>query len=251
MDLKTSYANEVKVDNKMKHSITKYSLDIRNMTVPIVYAAVAVAGTTALILIPNLELLSFFFFLAAYRYGFKTGINTVFLAVPIYEFVAAQIWGSAGVLFVFKFPPYILLVYLASKLGEDYRNTRKKLKINFNTLESAVVGKKTTDNEVNAIETARKDTNMKKSHVVILSKTQRHPPAIIFGLFGLGVTAFYDVFTSLTFLLFTRFTFTALMVAFFFGIPFYVFHEVTNFIIFLQASYILNLLDDISPQYNQ
>ena len=105
---------------------------IRIFSTSVIFSAAAVASSTVLLIIPNLETLSLFFFLVGYRYGIATGATTVITSVTLYEMFASQIYGTGGIIpFLLKFPPFILIMmagvyFHASKVLGDFSGKNLK-----------------------------------------------------------------------------------------------------------------------------
>lgn len=68
------------------------------------------------VLVPNVEFISFSMFLITLLFGFKYGLFSVFAIASIYELVVTPIYGSAGFLLLFKLFSYFLLVSLTAVL---------------------------------------------------------------------------------------------------------------------------------------
>jgi len=186
---------------------------IKEISISIIFSAVAVASTTVLLIIPNLETLSLIFFIVGIKYGIKTSFSTVITSWIIFEFFATQFYSTGGpIVFFLKLPPFLLIALVGSLLGSDYR-------------------------KINAI----KDDDASDSLVTV------HP--LIFGLIGLILTINYDIITSLFILTFVP-SFEAFFVNFVLGIPMLLFHQFTNFILFSWIPRILIVLEKADSQYN-
>lgn len=103
---------------------------VKSTAIVIIYSAAAVATSTSLIFIPNLETITIFIFLVSFYYGFKIGFSMMLTTTIIYELFASIVYGFSGPLFFFKVFAYFLNVLIASNLGrillDQYKNTENK-----------------------------------------------------------------------------------------------------------------------------
>lgn len=187
--------------------------EVRTTAYTIMFSAMAVASSTVLLVAPNLETLTVVFFLVSYRYGLRYGIPTALISTTVFEIFASMVWGSAGIGYFFKLPPYLLTVTIGWSLGRDYRN-----KIEKDPLISQ---------------------NNSKIHTL---------SPWYFGLTGAILTICYDVFTNLAFFIFVP---EPIAFAFYFltALPFAIFHEITNFMIFLSIPAINRAMDSAREVY--
>ncbi len=226
----------IESSSKSKDSHVKL---VREASLVAMYSAVAVASSLVLVTIPNLETITLFIFLVSYRHGFWRGLNMAILTLILYEFVVASVWGSAGFLFLFKFPPQFLTVLLGFLSGRVLREQGKQGS-------SVVQADKTLSNSISYIE-----KTVSKLMDVELEKKNRSfnvtVESITFGILGFTITLIYDIFTSLSFLIFTpEIRSESLLVAFLLGVPFYLFHELTNFFLFSTIPVLNEALDAVS-----
>jgi hypothetical protein len=176
---------------------TVSSLEYKNMikttAVIVIYSAAAVASSTGLILIPNLETITIFIFLVSFYYGFKIGLPMMITTVIIYELFASIAYGFGGPLIVFKMIGYLFNVIVASYLGNISKDVQKN----------------------------EPKTLLSNNFSIRLG----------FMITGILLTVVYDIVTTFyTFLILQDIrTFTLFVIP---GLPFIFFHEITNGIIF-------------------
>ncbi|MHA1226493.1 MAG: hypothetical protein ACTSR2_08715 [Candidatus Hodarchaeales archaeon] len=204
---------------------------IRIFAVSVIFSATAVASSTVFLFVPNLETLSLFFFIVGYRYGVITGTATVVTSVSIYEIFASQVYGSGGPIpFLFKFPPF-LLIMLSGFLFHRYR---AKIMIGTNT-----------DVQSEDVTLSEGDKVLYNPFVnstsVIYQDFTRYERFLLAQL-GFVLTIVYDIFTSFSMLVFVpslNAVFLSLIPAF----PFFLVHQITNFVFFYSIPSIIVALD--------
>lgn len=188
--------------------------EVRLLAISVMFSALAVASSTALVFIPNLETLTLIFFLVGYRYGIRAGSGVAIISTILYEFIASAFWGPSGIIFFFKFPPYLLTACLGGIFGR---------KVNLD-------GKKQNQEE-----------NLKNGE----------PWSLLFAIVGVIVSFIYDFVTTISFLLWTpEFTIGTLIVQMMIGLPFTAMHCATNFVMFLFIPLINKNLDYVDPLAN-
>jgi len=196
---------------------------IRLFAISVIYSAVAVASTTFLIFIPNLETLSLIFFIVGYRYGYSTGFVTVLTSVTVYEFFASQFYGSGGLIpFLLKFPPYFLIVIVAVL----FRKTKNQDLIK--------KGLFLSDDKA--------DTILYQPQGEIHEVSFSFYEHVLISLLGVSLTIIYDIVTSIGILVFVP-SFEGLFISFITGLPFVIFHQATNAFLFFIIPSILVALD--------
>ncbi|MFX0170785.1 MAG: hypothetical protein ACFE9L_02590, partial [Candidatus Hodarchaeota archaeon] len=195
-----------------------------------------------LLFIPNLETISLVIFLVGYRYGKATGIMMVLTTVTIYEMFASQVYGTGGIIpFLLKFPPYFLImltgVYFHTlKIKSDSRSNDNRSSsppiletqtesINQNVLYQPQIFSQWDD-----------ETNFTLYERLLLVQL------------GFALTIVFDIVTSLGILVFVP-TWEAFLISFVVGIPFLVFHQITNSILFATIPSIITALDNARPGY--
>ncbi|WP_455464622.1 hypothetical protein [Candidatus Hodarchaeum mangrovi] len=196
---------------------------IRLFAISVIYSAVAVASSTFLIFIPNLETLSLIFFIVGYRYGYSTGFVTVLTSVTVYEFFASQFYGSGGLIpFLLKFPPYFLIVIVAVL----FRKTKNQDLIK--------KGLFLSDDKA--------DTILYQPQGEIHEVSFSFYEHVLISLLGVSLTIIYDIVTSIGILVFVP-SFEGLFISFITGLPFVIFHQATNAFLFFTIPSILVALD--------
>ncbi len=196
---------------------------IRLFAISVIYSAVAVASSTFLIFIPNLETLSLIFFIVGYRYGYSTGFVTVLTSVTVYEFFASQFYGSGGLIpFLLKFPPYFLIVIVAVL----FRKTKNQDLIK--------KGLFLSDDKA--------DTILYQPQGEIHEVSFSFYEHVLISLLGVSLTIIYDIVTSIGILVFVP-SFEGLFISFITGLPFVIFHQATNAFLFFIIPSILVALD--------
>ena len=174
-------------------SSSSYRNIIKSTAIIVIYSAAAVASSTSLVLIPNLETITIFIFLVSFYYGFKIGLSMMLTTSIIYELFASVVYGFSGPLFFFKIIAYLINVVIASTLAsvmkQDFFNTQSQ-------------GPKIT----------------------FISR-------IGFAVLGFTLTVVFDLITTFYsfFLVQNLKAFVLLFIA---GIPYILFHELTNVVIF-------------------
>ncbi len=209
---------------------------IQVFSTSVIFSAAAVASSTILLFIPNLETLSLFFFLVGYRYGLTTGTTTVLTSVTIFEMFASQIYGTGGPLpFLLKFPPFLLIMIV----GVYFHTLKTKEVFSFN-------GKNDFSAEQESIPDA---PILYKPQIVNQGKIGTNfslYERILLAQLGLALTIIYDVITSFGILFFVP-TWQGLLVSFIAGIPLFTLHQVSNLILFSTIPSIVTALDKARP----
>ncbi len=163
----------------------------------VVFAAAAVGSSAALLFIPNLETITLFIFLIAFVYGYRTGFAMMITTAFVFEFFASTVYGVATYLLPFKLVSYSITVITAAFIGKIYYNEQ---------------------NNAKRIEDS-------------LSIPNKVQTKILFAFIGLILTLIYDMITVTSIFLFYSST-DAFFVLFITGIPWYLFHETTNALLF-------------------
>ncbi|MFX0185293.1 MAG: hypothetical protein ACFE95_19600 [Candidatus Hodarchaeota archaeon] len=228
--------------DKIRQNIQAEVRGIQVFATSVIFSAAAVASSTVLLIIPNLETISLFIFLVGYRYGKTTGTMTVLTTVTIYEMFASQVYGTGGIIpFLLKFPPYFLIMLT----GAYFHN----LKIQSDSL----------SNDNRSLSQLVPDAKTESIHQNILYQPQKNGfwneetnftlyERLLLVQLGLALTIVYDVITSLGILVFVP-TWEAFLISFIVGIPFFVFHQVTNSILFATIPSIITALNKARPGY--
>ncbi|MFX0061283.1 MAG: hypothetical protein ACFFC7_03785 [Candidatus Hermodarchaeota archaeon] len=190
--------------------------EIRLLTITVMFSALAVASTSALIIIPNLETLTLIFFLVSYRYGIRAGVSTVLISTIIYEFIVSTLIGPSGIIFFFKFPPYLFIAFLGGFFGLHFRKTTVK-----------------QDMEINQEEITK----------------EAEPWSLLFGIIGMIGTLLYDISTTLGFLVYSL-SIEAFFFSFMIGLPFTAIHCLSNFVMFFFIPQINKSLDRVDVLVN-
>ena len=213
---------------------------IRIFSTSVIFSAAAVASSTVLLIIPNLETLSLFFFLVGYRYGMATGATTVITSVTLYEMFASQIYGTGGIIpFLLKFPPFILImmagVYFHASKVKDELSTEDEI------TSSAIF----SQNEVTVSQSKILYRPTSINHKIKEINFSLYERFLLIQL-GLALTIIYDVVTTFGILVYVP-TWEGLFVSFIMGIPFFAFHQVTNALLFSTIPSIIVALDKARP----
>ena len=210
---------------------------IQVFSTSVIFSAAAVASSLVFIFVPNLETLSLFFFLVGYKYGIKTGLTTVVTSVIIYEMFASQFYGTGGPLpFLLKFPPFLLIMVTGV-----YFHTVKTGKADFmkdtNQL-SSKIGKSNYRTDL----LYQIDEHPEINHEIHFSLYER----ILLAQLGFVLTIVFDIITTFGILVFVP-TWEALFVSFITGLPFFIFHQLTNLILFSTIPSILVVINKARP----
>ncbi|MFX1537083.1 MAG: hypothetical protein ACFFDI_22960 [Promethearchaeota archaeon] len=190
--------------------------EIRLLTITVMFSALAVASTSALIIIPNLETLTLIFFLVSYRYGIRAGVSTVLISTIIYEFIVSTLIGPSGIIFFFKFPPYLFIAFLGGFFGLHFRKATAK-----------------QDMEINQEGTTK----------------EAEPWSLLFGIIGMIVALLYDLSTTIGMLVYSL-SIEAFLFSFMIGLPFTAIHCLSNFVMFLFIPQINKSLDRVDVLMN-
>lgn len=210
LDTHSSGTSELKPLDKsqfIKEHESISSLTYKNMlkstAIIVIYSAAAVASSTSLVFIPNLETITIFIFLVSFYYGFKIGFSMMLTTSIIYELFASIVYGFSGPLFFFKIIAYTLNVIIASNLA----NVLKQDLSNNSLYESL--------NKISA--------------------------RLGFMIIGIIVTLLFDLITTF-YSFFLVQNVKAFILLFIAGLPYIFFHELTNGIIFFFIPDYLKLL---------
>jgi len=76
-------------------------------------SALGIVLSSITVLIPNVEFISFTIFLITILFGFSTGLFSMISISLIYELIVTPIYGSSGILILFKMVCYLILVLTA------------------------------------------------------------------------------------------------------------------------------------------
>ncbi|MFQ5977858.1 MAG: hypothetical protein ACE5OZ_07010 [Candidatus Heimdallarchaeota archaeon] len=183
-----------------------YATEVRTLTTCALLAALGVSSSTALLLIPNVEMMIIVIFITGYRYGLRAGISTTFVALILFEMVASALFGWLPLVTLAKIPPYLLTTAVGSLLGHADRPLEKKY-----------------------------DQTEASENI-----------SLLLGTIGLLLTLFYDCLTTLAFgVSSVGFDLRALALIYFLGLPFTLLHEISNFIIFLWFPIIMQAMDNV------
>lgn len=173
------------------------NLDYKNLltstAIIVIYSAAAVASSTGLIFIPNLETITIFIFLVSFYYGLKIAFSMMITTTIIFELFASIVYGPGGFLFLFKIFSYIVNILIAVSLA--------------NILKENAKGSLFTKN---------------------ISKLQVR---LGFAFVGFLITLIFDLVTTLYFVFLFQ-NLKVFVLYFISGIPFMLFHEFTNVLIF-------------------
>lgn len=170
-----------------------YKNMIKSTAIIVIYSAAAVASSTSLVFIPNLETITIFIFLVSFYYGFKIGFSMMLTTSIIYELFASIVYGFSGPLFFFKLFAYSFTVLIASNLSNILKN------------------------DIPDGNLARRFSNNRSR--------------IGFLIVGVILTLLYDLITT-TYSYFLVQNVKAFILLFIAGLPYIFFHELTNGIIF-------------------
>jgi hypothetical protein len=227
-------SNRKKIRNELWSEVQA----IQVFATSVIFSAAAVASSTILLFIPNLETLSLFFFIVGYQYGKTTGTMTVITSVTVYEMFASQVYGTGGLIpFLLKFPPFLLFMIM----GAYFRRLKHEEKA-------------TTENHQH-LQGESREVQVDKGITVLY-----RPPSSIkeeettFSLYerllliqlGLALTMIYDVVSSVGILVFVP-TWEAFIILFFTGIPFFIFHQLTNCLLFATIPALIVALEKARP----
>ncbi len=184
-----------------------YAMEVRTLATCSLLAALAVASSTALLFLPNVELMMIIIFVTGYRYGVKAGISTTIVAIILYEMIVSAFFGWLPLVTLAKIPPYFLTTILGGILGKNDHNLMSKSNSSFNRIQRT---------------------------------------SLLYGVLGFLLTAFYDLSTTIAFSVSSfGFDLKALALVFFLGLPFTVVHEISNFFIFFWFPGIIYTMDTI------
>ncbi len=95
--------------------------EVSEFALSIQFAAAAVATSTILIYIPNVETLTITAFLLGYLFHFRFGYRTLLLTLVVWEFVATVAYSVSLISFPFKLIGWIF-VFLLGTLSYQLRN---------------------------------------------------------------------------------------------------------------------------------
>ncbi len=210
---------------------------IQIFSVSVIFSSAAVASSLVFIFIPNLETLSLFFFLVGYLYGIKTGVTTVITSVTIYEMFASQFYGTGGIFpFVLKFPPF-LLIMVCGVYFHHLKINNKFLREEKKSMMLKAAKEQFRDDILYQPSELQKETQE-----INFSVYER----VLLAQLGFVLTIIYDITTSFGILVFVP-TWEALFISFITGLPFFIFHQLTNLILFLTIPSILIAINKARP----
>lgn len=216
---------------KNKISPQERSRAIQIFSTSVIFSAIAVASSTALLAIPNLETLTIFFFIVGYQYGKSAGLMTVITSVTVFEFFASQFYGSGGLIpFLLKFPPFLLVMFM----GVYFRSINE------------------TESEFPSV--SQSSLNQTHSKILYQIPDQLHISQSEFSFYerfllaqlGFALTIVFDIFTSLSLIVFVP-TWEAVLVSFITGLPFFILHQITNAVLFSTFPSIIDALNKMRP----
>ena len=211
----------------------------------IIYSAAAVASSTSLIFIPNLETITIFIFIVSYYYGFRIGFSMMITTASIYELFASIVYGFGGPLFFFKVFAYTVTVgiaaYLSKLINVTYNQSLSKSsfcsKCGSNLYQEDKYCQKcgspiiSNRNKVESI-------SIKENQAFTIKLSRR----IGFLIIGIILTLFFDLITTF-YQFFLVQNINAFILLFISGLPFIFFHELTNGIIFFFVPDYIKLID--------
>ncbi|MFW9779939.1 MAG: hypothetical protein ACFFE8_13870 [Candidatus Heimdallarchaeota archaeon] len=211
---------------------------IQVFSTSVIFSAAAVASSSILLFIPNLETLSLFFFVVGYQYGKTTGTMTVITSVIIYEMFAAQVYGTGGLIpFLLKFPPFLLIMII----GVYFHNLKQQ-----NSSESPGSQQGHTDylqpmvaEEIPQLYLPPRSVNTEETTFSLYER-------LLLAQLGIALTMIYDVITSLGIIVFVP-DWEAFIISFFTGIPFFLFHQLTNCLLFATIPALIVALEKARP----
>ena len=180
---------------------------IVSSSIIIIYSAAAVGSSTILLIIPNFETISLFIFFVSMRFGAKIGFQMMITTTIIFELFASAIYGFGSWLFVFKFISYSIFVLLAGILYK--RDLYKEIIYN---------------NSINS---------------------QKYLYSFLFFFIGYSLTIIYDLITTMS-IIFILPSFSLIIANLIYGIPFFIFHEFTNGLLFSLIPSIIVLMEKSS-----
>lgn len=184
-----------------------YATEVRTLTTCALLAALGVSSSTALLIVPNVEMMMIIIFIAGYRYGLRAGVSTATIATILYEMIASAFFGWLPLVTLAKFPAYLLATIIGSILGRADRPL----------------------------------VDLKNGQPESVQRT-----SILLGIIGLLLTLAYDLLTTLAFGVSTvGFNLRGLALIYFLGMPFTILHEISNFIVFLWFPTIMKAMDNI------
>ncbi|MHA1304036.1 MAG: hypothetical protein ACTSQE_09775 [Candidatus Heimdallarchaeaceae archaeon] len=104
--------NNIEQENNLDE--TNVVETILKMSVVATLSSLGVVLSVFVVLIPNVEFISFTIFLISVLFGFNYGFASMLAISLIYELIVTPIYGSSGMLIFFKLLCYFLLVVIAS-----------------------------------------------------------------------------------------------------------------------------------------
>lgn len=200
---------------------------IHDTSIIIIYSSAAVGSSTALLFIPNLETITLFIFLVAYLYGYRVGFAMMLTTAILFEFFATIAYGFAGYLFFFKLVSYSITTIIGAFIGkakqEQYEYTEEK---EYNTRIDEAKNKKNTI------------TRTKYTSLDIL----------FFSVIGFFLTIIYDLITLFANLIVIP-SIPYLLVSFVIGLPWFLWHEVTNALLFMLIPKLVRIIHITETNY--
>ena len=203
----TGLKSDLEMDNHDELHSRDYATEVKTMATCALLAALAVSSSTALLIIPNVEMMTLILFITGYRYGIRAGISTTLVAIILYEMIVTAFFGWLPLVTLAKTPAYLLVTIIGSILGQadqtSLDNIAEQLKTSQNT-------------------------------------------SLVYGTIGLLLTLGYDLLTTLAFGISSfGFDLKALAVVYFLGLPFTIVHEASNFMLFFWFPAIIQAMDNV------
>lgn len=223
---------------KVRNELQREVQAIQVFATSVIFSAAAVASSTILLFIPNLETLSLFFFLVGYQYGKTTGLMTVLTSVTIYEMFASQVYGTGGLIpFLLKFPPFLLFMII----GVYFRKLKreKQPQIDNPQLTQGDPGERADYGDIPVLYRPSRSQNEEETTFSLYER-------LLLAQLGVALTMIYDVVTSVGILVFVP-TWEAFIISFFTGIPFFIFHQLTNCLLFATIPALVVALEKARP----
>lgn len=187
-------------------TVEEHNRFLEEASTVIIYSAAAVGSSTALLFVTNLETITLFIFIVSFLYGMRTGFLMMLTTSFSFELFASLVYGFSGLTFAFKVLSYALIVLFASVLHPYAQSIQESGKIQ-NRMNRIAVG-------------------------------------LSFSVLGLIFTLVFDLVTAIPSYLILQ-NFEAFVLFFITGIPFFIFHQFTNVILFFFVPNYLNLIHSV------
>ena len=184
-------------------TITEHRRFLEETSIVVMYSAAAIGSSTALLFVTNLETITLLIFLVSFLYGMRTGFLMMLTTSFAFELFASMVYGFSGLMFVFKILAYLFIVLFASALHPYIKSVIEK------------------------------DVNQYKLKKIILG--------LSFSFLGWFFTIVFDLVTSIPSYLILQ-NYDVFVLFFIAGIPFFIFHQLTNVILFFFVPDYLSLL---------